>query len=92
MKSVLAVLLLGSLSVQSLLAFSHFPLPKMKPGGEVTRAYFGSPGAIYLNRDNSFKVDDRTGGAGDAARDIERSELEAIKSALEKRVAEQESK
>jgi len=47
-----------------------------------------SAGAVYLKRDHSYQEDNRTGDARVAAREIERPELEAIKAALETRVAE----
>lgn len=46
-----------------------------------------STGAVYLKRDHSYQDDHRTGEAREAAREVERPELEAIKGALEKRVA-----
>lgn len=47
-----------------------------------------SAGAVYLKRDHSYQMDDRKSEAREAARELERPELEAIKAALEKRVVE----
>jgi len=47
-----------------------------------------SAGAVYLKRDHSYQEDERTGEAREAAREIERPELLAIKAALKKRVGE----
>jgi len=47
-----------------------------------------SAGAVYLKRDHSYQADDRNGDAREAARELERPELEAIQVALKKKVAE----
>jgi hypothetical protein len=46
-----------------------------------------SAGAVYLKCHHSYQMDDRKSEAREAARELERPELEAIKAALEKKVA-----
>lgn len=46
-----------------------------------------SAGAVYLKCDHSYPMDDRKSEAREAARELERPALEAIKAALEKKVA-----
>ncbi len=46
-----------------------------------------SGGAVYLKRDHSYQTDDRIGEKRIEAREAERPELEAIKAALEQRIA-----
>ncbi len=51
-----------------------------------------SAGAVYLKRDHSYQEDDRKSEAREAARELERPEMEAIKAALVRKVAEKFSK
>jgi hypothetical protein len=46
-----------------------------------------SAGAVYLKLDHSYQLDDRKSEAREAARELERPALKAIKAALEKKVA-----